>query len=70
MTSVKIPYLQDKYKILSLTMERGTHLIIEQEEDHITIEDIFEFMGKLNYLIHKYQFRVLKKFIDKKEDKK
>ena len=78
MTSVKIPYIQDRYNPLTLTMERGTHLIIEQnttiienennkKDNYIVIDDIFEFMGKLNYLINNYQFRVLKSFIDKKE---
>ncbi len=75
MTSVKIPYDQDKYNPLTLTMERGTHLIIEQTttpikgfkvDSHIVIDDIFEFIGKLNYLINDYSFRVMKNRMEKK----
>lgn len=60
MTSVKIPYIQDKYKPITLEMYRGTRLAIEQDENTIIIDDIFEFMGKLNYLINSHQFRTLK----------
>ena len=69
MTSVKIPYDQEKYKFITLEMDKGTRLHIEQDGEGIVISDIFEFMGKLNSLINTHQFRTLKAHMKAMEER-
>ncbi len=66
----KIPYNQDKYELIFLELSKSTTLTIEQKDNCIVIEDIFEFIGKLFQLIDRHKFNTIMGFMDKLIKKK